>query len=395
MPSPLRDPKTLAQWIELDYFKRSRKLRRVRRVAIWSALALSVIAVTALALTPGNQHIYQPGPLARAHAIFTDDCKACHDKSFGATMRLIPGHGDGGSVSDHACEVCHLGTKHVSGQVNPPCAICHREHLGLIKLAEVKDEHCTNCHSNLSDHGGKGEVENVRSFAMGKHPEFAQLRKGVKDPGQLQFNHKFHLDPKGISDNSTKTDLKLRLKCADCHQRANQGSPQLARVGLPSIEWDRDLFDKPVERNMMPINYQQHCSLCHKIYGGFGDQTKDKKLADAAKAASTEPAPHVEPRLVLDVMRGRIEAFSQTFLYADKDDQDQWLREKRAEWVQKELHAATEYLFEGGECKKCHIEPPAGHVKNELPRYLPTNVTTNWYKHATFNHHTHRLLDCL
>ena len=38
MPSPLRDVKALSDWIELDYYRRPRRLRRSRALLAWAVL---------------------------------------------------------------------------------------------------------------------------------------------------------------------------------------------------------------------------------------------------------------------------------------------------------------------------------------------------------------------
>jgi hypothetical protein len=91
----------------------------------------------------------------------------------------------------------------------------------------VREEACTQCHSNLKTKSGRLTVAaKVTDFAGG-HPEFAAVQK--PDPGTVKLNHQIHLGknirgPKG----------PVQLACVDCHQRNGAG--------------------------MVPINYEKHCA---------------------------------------------------------------------------------------------------------------------------------------
>src|SRR5438093_13114595 len=106
MPSPLRDPKSLPEWIELDYYRRPRPLRRLRAFLTWGVFFLSL---TALAATLATQRMrfYQPGPLATAHAMFTDNCGQCHTESFQPVKRFFHGDHHIRPVTADACARCH------------------------------------------------------------------------------------------------------------------------------------------------------------------------------------------------------------------------------------------------------------------------------------------------
>ena len=65
MPSAFRDPMSLPDWIELDYYRRVRPLRRLRRLVNWTVLLVRVVAL-ALVVWRANQRIYQAAPVAYA-----------------------------------------------------------------------------------------------------------------------------------------------------------------------------------------------------------------------------------------------------------------------------------------------------------------------------------------
>src|SRR5262249_20205682 len=71
MPSELRTPKTLADWVDLDYVKRPRPLRRLWRPALAVAL-LGAVLYIAWAVALGSPTAFQAGPVSTAHALFNN-----------------------------------------------------------------------------------------------------------------------------------------------------------------------------------------------------------------------------------------------------------------------------------------------------------------------------------
>src|SRR5439155_15720318 len=84
-------PKTLASWLELDYFRRPRPLRRVRRLVTGLVLLGCALLVAGVALVPGSRRIYQAAPVSTAHALFNDNCEACHTVKLATAARLLRG----------------------------------------------------------------------------------------------------------------------------------------------------------------------------------------------------------------------------------------------------------------------------------------------------------------
>src|SRR5947209_12469015 len=116
MPSSLRGPKTLSRWLELDYFKRPRPLRRLWPWALLLTLGASVVGVLGWALPPGQRKALQAGPVSTAHTMFNKDCGLCHTgerRAFDRLRRLDPGLR---SVPDSACLECHGGDAHHTTQ---------------------------------------------------------------------------------------------------------------------------------------------------------------------------------------------------------------------------------------------------------------------------------------
>src|SRR5205085_7544083 len=88
MPSAFRTQKNLPDWIELDYHRRQRKLRRWRRFFTWSTLALCLAGLAAASLLPRSPRLVQAGPLSSAHGMFNDDCARCHQENFQTAKKL-------------------------------------------------------------------------------------------------------------------------------------------------------------------------------------------------------------------------------------------------------------------------------------------------------------------
>lgn len=109
----------------------------------------------------------------------------------------------------------------------------------------------------------RSSTNRVTSFAH-DHPEFAVLRDGRTDAGQLRFPHALHMT-QGVSP--LKQEDRL-LTCTDCH--------------LPDSE----------RRLMKPIRFDQHCAACHGL-----------RTIDAADGnTKAVPTPHGSPEAILELI---------------------------------------------------------------------------------------------
>jgi hypothetical protein len=382
MPSPLRTPKTLFDWLEPGYFRESRWLRRTVRLLSWGAAVAGAVLV-ALALWPGRPTVFQAGPLSPAHRMFNDDCRRCHEEPFTVAGRLRPGEAGLHSVPDTACVACHDGPKHNEQQDHDPaCAGCHREHRGAASLAaNVPDGDCTACHADLHRKDGEpARFQNVHSFA-GDHPEFALWRSGQPtDPGHLHFNHQVHLQEGGVRAPDGQTE---KLDCASCH-----------RPG-------------PDRRDPRPIDYEQHCARCHPLSVQVQGDAADEATRRAADRFRATPAPHRAPAEVRAALRERFTEFVEQHPAALAGSSAGPAGRPipgsrpapapptgdRGAWVDYQLREAERILFDGpGGCLHCHER--AGGAPTELPRYQPTNLLSRWYPHSRFDHDSHRMLVC-
>jgi hypothetical protein len=377
---PLPDIESLPDWLELDYFRTVRPVRRWRRGITWALILGCAGVLAVLLLVFGQRKLVQAGPLSPAHVAFNADCQRCHGQAFSPAGRFLPRNAHVETVSDSTCLQCHPAGPHANGKAaEPGCASCHREHRGK-PLAVMADEHCSQCHADLSSHLEKGEEtsqpQTVTLFS-GDHPEFPALN----DPGHIHFPHEVHLDPKRMVGES--------LACESCH--------------VPDAD----------KRYMEPIRYQSHCRRCHELDVGIAGDWSDKKITDSIEKFAAESAPHQSPDVVRAVMRNRIERFVEEnpdVLDPKKQVKKRnWIPrpgralemaattppQNKEQWIKEQVRGTEAALFQG-KCLECHqqdLNPPS--KPDDLPRFKLSNINVRWYKHSKFNHGSHRALECI
>jgi hypothetical protein len=432
MPSAFRDPKTLPDWVELDYHARRRTLGRwLRRLTVGVLLGLTLVMATSIvgSMTTGQTASwYQAGPVSPGHAMFQNDCSRCHTEPFRTALRFSPVHAGMETVPDTACQVCHDGPKHNEFDIDRPhCSECHREHRGRVALARVPDLNCTVCHADLKAHHKapeKTRFDNVTGFPTG-HPEFGLWRgtdpafPGSKDPGKLRFNHAVHLVKDGVlvpergNPDSTRREV---LECGACHVENDAGY-------------------------MKPIKHEEHCARCHegqrgvRLAGHFADPDLGKdQVAEAARAGATlrkeadafaaVTAPHLPAKEIRDRLNGRLIEFlvknpvdAGSALALDRPwpratDEMVWqpldrpmLLYQRERFIPPQLAHMERMLFDRpGGCRFCHLADPARDTPDvvwdtprppsKLPEFLQTNMPSRWFPLSIFNHQRHRMLSC-
>jgi hypothetical protein len=392
MSSAFRDPKTLPEWIELDYHRRRRGLWRWRWRLTWAALLVCAVAVGATAFSRRAQSFYQAGPVTPAHAMFA--CADCHTTSFQTARRFLPWGASVRAVPNDACRKCHDGPVHNDRQLDADkekaCASCHHEHRGRAALARVPDSDCTACHRDISKHtvGGESLLKNVPDFPTG-HPDYTQRHARPSSSIALEFPHDKHLDPNGVlmPDKSRKV-----LTCDSCHQPDAAG------------------------RFMRPVNYERNCKECHPLSVQLAGEMKDAALQKAADAFAKDPAPHVEPRAVRAALRDRLLGLVRQYKPVPGEVKDAYpdrlgprppspalqpwqpSDRERAEaeqlvFVLREMPHVDSLLFKrGGGCAYCHGEPTPG--PDGLPDYPPKPVAAAAPTDGRFAHESHRMLAC-
>ncbi len=244
---------------------------------------------------------YSPGPVADVHAMWENNCEACHAPftpirndtwlSSATTQRLLDGR----------CIACHPGPPHHAMEKPDEamgCSACHADHHGRgASLVQVDDRQCTRCHADLNLHRiATGNVPvslpdnlaTITRFDLA-HPEF-QLPK--TDPGRLRFSHGRHMalglnrgkddrfpawkwsdlpahERKRYQPQAAKDDALVQLDCATCH-RFESGT---GAGGAHSL----------------PIVYENHCAACHPL-----DYDPRRAVENLAQRLSEERAasPH-------------------------------------------------------------------------------------------------------
>jgi hypothetical protein len=381
MAGRIRTTKTLAQRINLDYFKKTFPIPFWRK-ALWIGLTAVGLLWTGYEFFGGRQ-AYNAGPLSRGHKIITNNCVSCH---------ATPAAFFGTKVTDTTCKNCHDAPVHQARETfTPQCTACHVEHQDSFKLAATTEASCTQCHADLKVKDGKTNfATGIKSLSSG-HPEFAAVRPGhPDDPGNLKLNHKVHL----------KKDLRgpdgkpVQMVCVNCHQEATpQPRPDpvtgkfvpvmLVSASMSNISPSRMRSMSP---EIAPTNFEQHCMSCHPL-------VFDKRFKD--------PAPHKETAVVeayviktyTDYIAAHPnEVFEPVKLNPDLPMRPQPPAPRNAqEWIAQRVEEADRLLWQKS-CKECHtLTYPAPSVRPEVPK---VNQTMQWMKNSWFDHKPHQLVAC-
>jgi hypothetical protein len=411
MPSLLRNPKSLADWLDLGYASRPRLLGRLWRWGVLGAVVLSAWAVTRW-LPAGRHAAFQAGPVSAAHTMFGNECGQCHTAPFKVLERLARLNPEVTSVPDSACTRCHSGpTHHETAAGSRTCVSCHIEHRSQAPLARVGDSHCTSCHADLARNDGV-EPECARSvtgFTSGRHPEFRLWTEGPpRDPGTIRFSHATHLAADGVfalddkqqalqgatasADRTPYQPAKSRrvLECQSCHELDATGHYH------------------------QPIRYDRHCAACHPITASLTGTWPARSGADAAKAFSEQPVPHPSPRPPGELVRGVIRARLADFVAPQGNKaalsvpapgslspfpgvrRPAPLGAEEHAWLNAQQSEIERQVYDGsGGCRYCHSEravperSPSG-----LPEFARSNIPARWLTWSTFDHKSHQFLGC-
>jgi hypothetical protein len=422
---PARDPKTFVSRFELDYFQRSRKLRRWKWMLSFAALLVSGVAVAAMMVIPRFHAAFQSAPVSHSHSGFGDNCTACHDQPFGvAVSRFFPGS-KVGTVSDAKCLACHDAGRHTLHQLyntglggkSSGCIDCHKEHRGDT-LSRLSDIACTNCHGDLkTDDNAKRFYDRIHHFTDG-HPAFGAWRKtAIIDPagGKFFFNHERHLElanelkdiPKETRPFLIAEAERLRQQdCAYCHK------------------------SDPDMKRMLPIRYDDHCAACHplNVQAVPAAHWPNDVAANFAKTPLSHPGPgESSAKIRAEILDRYVELAGRAkpatagttteppILRTNEDAKE--IQEKERIAMEHTRQTETQ-LFDraGASCALCHKEKDR---RDGLPRYefpyqqrgrwkdeivywpvermraaVYADAANRWYPLATFDHGVHRIYAC-
>jgi hypothetical protein len=364
MAGRTRTAKTLAQRIDLNYFKRPHPFRRAKWLLSIAVPAAVLLWVGGNAVS-GSRVAYSSGPVSAAHQVFGDKCERCH-----VTQALaFRAH-----VTDNMCVSCHDAPPHKSNQTfTPTCASCHVEHRGAGRLAVTANRDCEQCHRNLETTTGRMTVAASVGTFNDTHPEFAPKRVGVNDSAVLKFNHEVHMKP-----NLRGPTGATQLECATCHAAAAvASSPARSR---------------PID-NMAPVTYANNCASCHRLYfdplidAVAPHDTPEKVRAVVTQSLREFIATNPSQIGLSDPIRGRIPVNFPEPMPPVRD---------AAGWVEART-ASVERLLWSKTCNECHtiVQRPASSVdRPALPEVVPTNIPTGWMLRARFHHASHQMTSC-
>jgi cytochrome c7-like protein len=382
----IRTTKNLAKRMDLQYFKQPHPLRSGQ---LWLSILIPVVALGWFAAErASSQKIYSSGPLSAAHAVLGKQCNVCHVTTLGIFRA---------TVSDNACSKCHDAPAHHADKVasTVSCGSCHIEHRGSLRLASTEDASCTRCHAHLLTRNGKPQyAREVKEFDK-QHPEFAALRPGARDPGQVKLNHYAHLRP-GLAGPAGP----VQMDCQDCHRlTAAEGTwpyagfQQLQPTAQPENTMAGANADQRHSHSrdyMLTILYADQCAGCH-----VKDLQFDKRFEQAAPHDKPDAVQAFVVQKYNDYFASHPRAMSEAvaperILPATTKLPPMPVPHNRQEWIDQQVMLADRLLFGKG-CKLCHVMIEGN---GPLPAVAKSSIPARWFLHAEFNHDFHRLLTC-
>jgi hypothetical protein len=402
MPPPVTGKQRAAR-IPLDYYKHPTFLNWGRG---WWAFLIAVLVPVAwigsgYLMSGQGQTYYSRGPVTAVHATWDHDCMACH-------TAFTPLSGDAYTkhfvMDNHAmnqkCEACHKGPPHhPDATPELACAACHHDHRGRdASLVRMNDNDCTQCHADLLNHmaNAKPTIDpKVTAFAAAAHPEFKALRDNAKDPGNLKFNHKLHLQ-KDLKVNLMVADDKggqkmqsteANLDCSSCHH-LDAGDATVKRAQLTDVPSAAVLPARTGGAYYLPINYETDCRSCHPLT--FEKESKGQSLPHRLQPAQVDQ--YLENYYAAQYLKGNREVF-ETFVPLRPlpgklpEGKEAMIRDV----IQGKVQNAERYVWSKSTCEECHVVERGAEAK--VTSILPTNVPDVWFHSARFDHSAHRAVD--
>ena len=312
------------------------------------------------------------GTISAPHKNLVGNCQACHRNAFA-------------KVADAACVACH---KAVHYHVAPQqlrltelqlvrCGVCHQEHRGEQPIVRRDQAFCTDCHADLKRKDKETALEDVSDFAT-NHPEFrptvvvdpAKRRRerlslaSIPPPMEhsgLKFNHKKHLDPKGVRDPRRGTVV---LTCTDCHKL------------------------EPGGKFIRPTRMETDCEQCHRLQFDLTAperQLPHGKPAEVVQTVADFYAARALRRGVIPATLGGLPG--EPLAEADRQEARAWADEQTDLTLRK-------VVFGSGMCGTCHTVIPPETSASKNWEIAPVLLTRRWMPKAEFNHSKHATLRC-
>ena len=321
------------------------RLRRpwLTKLSITAVLLIVALGAIGELIRPERQKAFMPGGLSSAHATarfangkaVAEDCASCH----------TPWN----SVVNAKCMDCHPRAAHSTTETrSPECFTCHAEHRGMTRLAQISQRECTRCHADLTPHVKRGTQlahAKIASFGEG-HPPLVF----PPDRNTLRFNHKLHLNAKGIFNAQGKREV---MQCAACHE-------------LVTVREKSD----PIA-----IDFERHCQRCHLL-------TFDPRFP-------SDQVPHGgDPNLVYGAV---VAAYSgnRDILGRSPTEMRRLLSARKLVTPDARALINAEQVFKT-KCQQCHDIRRSGTRLASAPPV----ILRDWLPEARFSHGRHATVAC-
>jgi pSer/pThr/pTyr-binding forkhead associated (FHA) protein len=333
---------------KIDYVDAYR-LRRpyLTKLSLIAILLIITLTVIGEVTKRERQTLFMPGGVSSAHSRFlvngqsiAKNCNACHDPWKGA--------------SGDRCMACHQMDPHAALQRDAPkCIECHMEHRSAAKLASIGDAKCVECHSNLPAHRTQWSAgtpplpaafDHISTFD--EHPEFTYK----PDNDTLRFNHRLHLAPAGVQNDSGVREV---LKCESCHK----------------------LVESNGKADPIALRFETHCQHCHRL-------TFDPRFP-------TAEVPHGgDPQNALGYV-AMTYAGSRELLGKPVAEVRRILAQRPVTTTDDRAYVNAQQVVKT-KCSKCH------DVRREGSRLVltPPVIRSRWFEYARYTHTQHRSIDC-
>ncbi|HWC18617.1 MAG TPA: hypothetical protein VG498_16525 [Terriglobales bacterium] len=399
-----RTAKSLGQRHDLHYFQRWTRWRLARAALMGIVPALAGLWLLAYAVRR-NSTPYISGPLSSVHSFLGKRCDRCHSPALKAGMINV---GFRRHVGDEACLSCHQAPAHHAALATftPKCASCHLEHSGSQHLRQVTDESCVQCHRELKVRTGSPHFDTTIYNFSSRHPQFAPLRDGFRDPGTIKLNHAIHMRA-GLLDRNAEP---VQMRCQDCHRPPAEqsepwkyGKPRVLNSGLSTPDEHNPLLPPdPIHpatgrAYMAAPTYASACEGCHALQfdSHFGESVPHDKPRVVRAFIVRKLTEYVRqhPGAVHETARPMRIVFGGTIL---REPQIPKLARNADEWIKFRAEDAENLLWRKT-CVQCHTLKFGETDQNgprDLPEIIPANMSSIWLPNSMFSHYAHASFDC-
>ena len=381
----------------------------------------------------GPGHYFSGGSdLPRKEKVQAENLVTQHDRQCADCHQEHAEDSDLRRIASGTCRDCHSDLKQIANSRLKPESLTFQKS-GSRKITDFADHPEFTLTELLTV--GTSELPPPRSHGVSEilswlqRPGDAQPR--WQDRARIRFNHKAHLQPadaRGLPDTSGQFQ-NLKDNCAYCHE--------------PDTE----------KRYMRPVSYERHCQSCHPLV--FDPALVQDSNGNIRLTGHNLPPTGLRPAVVPHRPAAEVRAFLvNTYLgalvtnaeqehRAESDDSllsprpgrnfDQSLPDQTARLLSTDIserliqadarvrsadsastpHTAVSNLLQSrswltgsGGCGYCHEiravspeinGPTSSDIQLQAPSWEiePTQIPERWFPHSSFNHDSHRNMNCL